>query len=287
MSGFLSRIFGRAKSRDKDVAKVKGERSAKRRREPTVVSIDGRCRTKIYVYLGVVFKDVKRGDEFYVDVVDHDVRMHSRSTGTSMSTAEMGSAALSYNGRIFGSVDRSLGFIKDIASSNPGLKLRVRKVGMYSAGIPELVALTDSPLALKRRFGLIAPDGSPVFSSASVAKMCGSRAYAAFIEFAEAGAEGKVAKLYPHDDAWIAGKPPARSRLFSPSFQVLPTKPGSSAKPHILVLDGDKPLFEVAAKYSAAHRVLSENMGSPCEGIIARFGNPSEKNCTAVAIRFS
>lgn len=285
MSGFLSRIFGRKKGHEGDGPKV--EKRQKAPLKSVSINIDGRCRTKIYVYLGVVFKDVKRGDEFYVDVVGHDVKLHSRSTGTSTSTAEMGSAALSYKGRVFGSVDRSLGFLKDVAAANPGLKLRVRKVGMYSAGIPDLVALTDSPLALKKRFGLIAPDGSPVFSSASVAKMRGSRAYAAFIEFAEAGAEGKVAKLYPHDDAWIGGKPPAHSKLFSPSFQVLPTKPGSSAKPHILVLDGNKPLFEVAAKYSAAHKVLSENMGSPCEGIIARFGNPSEKNCTAVAIRFS
>ncbi len=284
MSGFLSRIFGRARSREKGTPN--DEKPAKRARKAAVVNIDGRYRAKVYVYLGVVFKDVKRGDEFYVDVVGHDVKLHSRSTGTSTSTAEMGSAALSYKGRVFGSVDRSLGFLKDVAAANPGLKLRVRKVGMYSAGIPELVALTDKPLALKERFGLVVPDGSPVFSPASVEKLQGGRAYAAFIKFAEAGAEGKVAKLYPHDDAWAESKPPEHSGLFSPKFKVLPTKPGSSAKPHILVLDGDKPLFEVAAKYSAAYKVLSENIGLPCEGIIARFGNPSEKDCTAVAIRF-
>ncbi len=137
--GFLSWLFGLSGNEEQSPTQTSTAESrpnqSPRRPIREEINIDGECLTQIYTYLGVVFKGIKKGEEFYVDVVDHDTELHSRSTGTTIDTAEWGTTAVSYNGRVFGSLGSGLEYLKD--------------VGMYSAGIPELMTMTIDKRALR------------------------------------------------------------------------------------------------------------------------------------------
>lgn len=151
--GLLSWLFGQRNQGPQDPSKgdaVDGKKVPSPHKPfHEEINIDGDCPTQIYTYLGVIFKGIKKGEEFYVDVVDHDVELHSRSTGTTIDTAEWETTAVSYNGRAFGSLGSGLEYLKDVAAAGFRFRLKVKKVGMYSAGIPELVALTINKQALR------------------------------------------------------------------------------------------------------------------------------------------
>ena len=151
--GFLSWLFGLSGNEEQSPTQTSTAESrpnqSPRRPIREEINIDGECLTQIYTYLGVVFKGIKKGEEFYVDVVDHDTELHSRSTGTTIDTAEWGTTAVSYNGRVFGSLGSGLEYLKDVAAAGFKFRLRVKKVGMYSAGIPELMTMTIDKRALR------------------------------------------------------------------------------------------------------------------------------------------
>lgn len=155
--GFLSWLLGSSRDEEQDPSQASTAESrptpSPRRPIREEINIDGECPTQIYTYLGVIFKGIKKGEEFYVDVVDHDTELHSRSTGTTIDTAELGTTAVSYNGRVFGSLGSGLEYLKDVAAAGFRLRLRVKKVGMYSAGVPELMAMTIDKRALKEWWG--------------------------------------------------------------------------------------------------------------------------------------
>ena len=151
--GLLSWLFGSSRDEAQSPTQTSTDESrlapSPHRPIREEINIDGECLTQIYTYLGVIFKGIKKGEEFYVDVVDHDTELHSRSTGTTIDTAEWETTAVSYNGRVFGSLGYGLEYLKDVAAAGFRFRLKVKKVGMYSAGIPELVALTINKQALR------------------------------------------------------------------------------------------------------------------------------------------
>lgn len=112
------------------------------------INIDGHYETQIYTYLGVIFKGIKKGEEFYVDVIPDDITIHSKSTGTSTSTDGF-TTAVSYNGKPFGTLGYDLNFLKEVRKAGFAFRLKVKKTGMYSAGIPELKAETIFPRYLR------------------------------------------------------------------------------------------------------------------------------------------
>lgn len=240
------------------------------------IDIDGECETRIYTYLGSIFKGIKKSDEFYVDVVDHDVELHSQSTGTTIDTAEWGTTAVSYNGRVFGSLGSGLEYLKDVAAAGFRFRLRVKKVGMYSAGIPELVAMTIDTDALSEWWDrqsessdLVPIDEADLLAAIDErreAKRLRTISERVGIEVTDASL---MATIYPNRERWLADEWPSESSFFSPTIEVLPTKKGSHAKPHILIRDGGTSLYEVSARNARAYQTISENIDRPCKGRIA------------------
>lgn len=92
----------------------------------TEINIDGSYETQIYTYLGVIFKGIKKDEEFYVDVIPDDITIHSKSTGTSTSTDGF-TTAVSYNGRPFGTLGYGLDFLKEVRKAGFSFKLKSQK----------------------------------------------------------------------------------------------------------------------------------------------------------------
>lgn len=278
--GFLSWLFGsnRGKGKGRSQACTTESRPIPSPRRPVreEINIDGNCQTKIFTYLGVVFKGIKTGDEFYVDVVDHDMELHSRSTGTTIDTAEWGTTAVSYNGRVFGSLGSGLDYLKEVVAAGFRLRLKVKKVGMYSAGIPELAAMTIDTRALREWWDQQSKTSALIpINEANLLAAVDERREAnrlrtisgrAGIEVTD---ESLMATLYPTRERWLGGDWPKRSAYFSPTFEVLPTREGSQAKPHILIRNGETGLYEVSARNAKAYQTISENINRPCKGRIA------------------
>lgn len=126
--------------------------SARNGRHPAarVIDIDGDTEKVIYTYLGAVFKGVKKGAVFYVAPLGFDTVIHSKSTGTTTDSGAFGDAPLAYKGRTFGLTPSCLGFLKEMVAAGFKVQVKVKKIGMYSAGIPELVTMTADPQLLKQ-----------------------------------------------------------------------------------------------------------------------------------------
>lgn len=115
-----------------------------------VIDIDGDCEKTVFAYVGVPFKGIRKGAEFYVDPLGRDMVIHSKSTGTTADSAEFGDTPLSYNGTAFGFTCSGLGFLKEMVAAGFTIRLKVKKTGMYSPGVPELVSLTAEPRLLEQ-----------------------------------------------------------------------------------------------------------------------------------------
>lgn len=76
-----------------------------------VIDIDGDCEKTVFAYVGVPFKGIRKGAEFYVEPLGRDMVIHSKSTGTTADSAEFGDTPLSYNGTVFGFTYSGLGFL--------------------------------------------------------------------------------------------------------------------------------------------------------------------------------
>ena len=63
---------------------------------------------------------------------------------------------------------------------------------------------------------------------------------------------------------WIAGTPPTGDLRFTPSFEIIPTPKGSSAKPHIRILAGKEPLVEINASNLKVYKQLTEYKERQC-----------------------
>ena len=120
-----------------------------------VIDIDGDCEKTVFTYVGVPFKGIRKGAEFYVDPLGRDMVIHSKSTGTTADSAEFGDTPLSYNGTAFGFTNSGLGFLKEMVAAGFTFRLKVKKTGMYSprrprasqpdCGAPALGAVVGTP----------------------------------------------------------------------------------------------------------------------------------------------
>ena len=97
-----------------------------------VINIDGDCEKTVFAYVGAPFKGIRKGAEFYVEPLGHDMIIHSKSTGTTADSAEMGDTPLSYNGAAFGFTYSGLGFLKEMVAAGFTFRLKVKKTGMHS-----------------------------------------------------------------------------------------------------------------------------------------------------------
>lgn len=241
------------------------------------IDIDGDCEKTVFVYVGVPFKGIRKGTEFYVDPLGRDMVIHSKSTGTTADSAEFGDTPLSYNGTAFGFTYSGLGFLKEMVAAGFTFRLKVKKTGMYSPGVPELVSLTAEPRLLKqwweRQKTLTIPvpfseeDELIRHEAQHKARVAQVRCGRTGIELAKDSLEVWITVT---DGNWIGGKLPRKDFRFTPSFEIVPTPKGSSAKPHIKVLADGNPLVEISARSVEAYRQISANRERPCRAIYMR-----------------
>lgn len=239
-----------------------------------VIDIDGDCEKTVFAYVGVPFKGIRKGAEFYVDPLGRDMVIHSKSTGTTADSAEFGDTPLSYNGTAFGFTYSGLGFLKDMVAAGFTIRLKVKKTGMYSPGVPELVSLTAEPRLLEQWWERQKTLTIPVpFSEEDelIRREAQYKARAAQVRRRRTGIE--LAKdslevwITVTDRNWIGGKLPRKDFRFTPSFEIVPTPKGSSAKPHIKVIADGNPLVEINARSTEAYKQISANRERPCRAI--------------------
>lgn len=242
-----------------------------------VIDIDGDCEKTVFTYVGAPFKGIRKEAEFYVEPLGHDMVIHSKSTGTTADSAEMDDTPLSYNGTAFGFTYSGLGFLKEMVAAGFTVRLKVRKTGMYSPGVPELVSLTAEPWLLKRWWERQKTLSIPVpFSEEDElirheaqhkARVAQVRKRRTGIELAKDSLEVWITVT---DGNWIGGKLPRKDFRFTPSFEIVPTPNGSSAKHHIKVLADGSQLVEISARSVEAYKQISANRERPCRAIFMR-----------------
>lgn len=254
--------------------------SARDGRHPAarVINIDGDCEKTVFAYVGAPFKGIRKGAEFYVEPLGHDMVLHSKSTGTTADSAEFGDTPLSYNGTAFGFTYSGLGFLKEMVAAGFTLRLKVKKTGMYSPGVPELVSLTAEPRLLEQWWERQKTLTIPVpFSEEDELTRYEARREAQYrarvaqvrrrrtgIELAKDSLEVWITVT---DRNWIGGELPRKDLRFTPSFEIVPTPKGSSAKPHIRVLADGNPLVEINARSDEIYKRISANRERPCRAI--------------------
>lgn len=250
--------------------------SAQDSRHPAarVIDIDGDCEKTVFTYVGVPFKGIRKGTEFYVDPLGRDMVIRSKSTGTTADSAEMDDTPLSYNGTAFGFTYSGLGFLKEMVAAGFTFRLKVKKIGMYSPGVPELVSLTAEPWLLRqwweRQKTLTIPvpfseeDELIRHEAQHKARVAQVRRRRTGIELAKDSLEVWITVT---DRNWIGGKLPRKDLRFTPSFEIVPTPKGSSAKPHIKVIADGNPLVEINARSDEVYKRISANRERPCRAI--------------------
>lgn len=239
-----------------------------------VIDIDGNFEKTVFTYVGVPFKGIRKGTEFYVDPLGRDMVIHSKSTGTTADSAEFGDTPLSYNGTAFGFTYSGLGFLKEMVAAGFTFRLKVKKIGMYSPGVPELVSLTAEPRLLEQWWERQKTLTIPVpFSEEDElirreaqyrAKVAQVRRRRTGIELAKDSLEVWITVT---DRNWIGGKLPRKDFRFTPSFEIVPAPKGSSAKPHIKVIADGNPLVEINARSDEVYKRISANRERPCRAI--------------------
>ncbi len=259
---------------------VRGAMSAQNGKHPAarVIDIDGDCEKTVFTYVGVPFKGIRKGTEFYVEPLGSDMVIHSKSTGTTADSAEFGDTPLSYNGTVFGFTNSGLGFLKEMVAAGFTVRLKVKKTGMYSPSVPELVSLTAEPRLLEQWWERQKTLTIPVsFSEEDELTRYEARREAQYrarvaqvrrkrtgIELAKDSLEVWITVT---DRNWIGGELPGKDLRFTPSFEIVPTPKSSSAKPHIRVLADGNPLVEISAMSTEAYKQISANRERPCRAI--------------------
>ena len=242
------------------------------------IDIDGDCEKTVFTYVGVTLKGIRKGAEFYVEPLGRDMVIHSKSTGTTADSAEFGDTPLSYNGTAFGFTCSGLGFLKEMVAAGFTFRLKVKKTGMYSPGVPELVSLTAEPRLLEQWWERQKTLSIPVpFSEEDElirlearreaqhkARVAQVRRRRTGIELAKDSLEVWITVT---DRNWIGGNLPGKDFRFTPSFEIVPTPKGSSAKPHIRVLADGNPLVEISAMSTEVYKRISANRERPCRAI--------------------
>lgn len=249
--------------------------SSKRESTKKVISVDGDEECTVYVYDEKPLAAIRKGQEFYVDVLPRDTALRSRSTGAVTNTREMKCAALSYNGTVFGSTSFSLNVLKDMRNSGFEFKLKVKKTGMYSRSVPELVSMTVEPRLINLWWSMRNESHEDIpldieliekeresrnasIKSERIAKRLGVRR----------GSFDKELRFYV-DKSWPANVTfPRTKRSFVPSFEIVPPKRGSKAKPHIDVYEGNTVLFSVSARHGDKYREMLELLDKPCTAVL-------------------
>ena len=260
-----------------------------------VLIFDGAMESTVYTYRSHVFDNMRITEECYVEVLGFDLTIDDPITGSFVNTADSDLAAVSYRGAPFGTLSRSLSFLKGIAAKGYIVRVKIKMVGYYDAinGIPDLVAKTADPRLIRLWTSAHENDPSiPRFDEHAALEevedveerfRCLKISERSGIEITD---RNKVAWMYPSEKTWLAGNMPKASFDIKPNFKVLEVPVGSKAKPHILVMDGNIPLLEISARNSA-YATIAANLGNPCDGrVIFNYYGEDGGDDVRIVVRF-
>ena len=105
------------------------------------IILDGQEEKTVYVYDGKPLKNIREGSEFYLEVTPEDAVMQSSATGSVVDTKEHELAAVTYNGKLVGTLSGYYGFLKFYTRRGRRVAIKVKCTGMYMRGIPNIVAM--------------------------------------------------------------------------------------------------------------------------------------------------
>ena len=237
-----------------------------------VLDIDGCEQTGIYVYYGQPVCSLEVGEEAYADVVPNDVTLKSEFTGTITNTKEWGDSALSINGKVFGAVGSRLGpVLKKAAARGYNVRVKIKRIGTFMPGCPELVALTARPIAIEywwEKCGSVAEPSS--VDSEDIAafekkRLAAIRKRRTGIEFDD---DATAAWIHLNPNMYRGQTFPKHHRVFTPKLEVEKAKKSSSY--HVLVKSGNTVLFTLNTNYRKAYETVMENIDRPCKGALVR-----------------
>lgn len=249
--GLFSILFGKS-----------GEREYPLQSKPTLkpLLLSGCEERKVYVYDGSPLKSIKKHERIVLHATADEITMISAETGGVWSTSDEDSSAcaLLYNGKPIGFMSSYGGILQELCKRGFDVQIDAMRTGSYSPIIPEIKAYMPSYQEVK---GLL-----------------DSRQ--------KAMNEGRLVKFNIKESAFkqefdVANKQFVRSEgapdfvvgsiSISGDTRMIEVPKGSRAKPHILLLDKEIPVTEIAAT-CGAYSTMTDKVGQlPSSATISKI----------------
>lgn len=235
--GLLSSLFDR-KGNDKsaDLAEAL-EENARIEKEPEcgslgAIHLEGDRVATAYIYDGRPLKKIKEGEVFSLDTIPTHVTIRSTLTGGTWSSLNDDGIPLGYGGRPVGFTNGSCDDIRKLLDMGYAVTIAARCNGMYDKGIPDVVVMLPPREEIRALFD---PE---------------QKAWNDGLIFSY--------NVYEENDAMhsIAGE----NEKLAVEVKMLPVEKGSSAKPKIALMDGDKAVDEFGAR-SKRYKTFVEHVG--------------------------
>ena len=119
---------------------------------PGVISLTGDDEASVHVYAPTVLAKVRKGSEFWADVMPGVVTVREKSGGVVIENTigERGAVAVSYNGAPFGQVSGGLDCLKDVVRMGSPVRVRMRHDGTRGRGRLAVSALIPDRTDVRR-----------------------------------------------------------------------------------------------------------------------------------------
>ena len=235
---------------------------------PYSLTLAGDSERRIYTYDGSPLKGTRKGSVLYADVITEPIRLHSDVTGSDWDSSD-GGVALAVNGAPFGMTSTLDKTFRELDEAGYSVKVKVKRVGMYCEGIPEMVLMIPDPnevfhwrdacRALGREVPFEERHSDECERAADMENERHRLSRSSGLEL-PVGVDGDV--FFIEDDSWHGPKPSTGYAPVEISTELIPTPKGSSAKPHISVSASGRAFVELSARnrqYQAMARHIGES----------------------------
>lgn len=278
--GFLSSLFNSAKKAGKpkeEAAPTKESELSipaprKQSNDPSAKSrlytlkLEGDSERRIYTYDGTPLKGTRKGSVLFADVITEPTRLYSEATGSEWDSSD-GGVALAVNGIPFGMTSTMEQTFKELAEAGYAVKVKVKRLGMYCEGIPEMVLMIPEPSevfhwrdacrALGREVPFEERHSDECERAAGLENERHRLSRLSGLQL-PIGVDGDVFSI--SDGDWPGLKPPSGYERIEVSTEIIPTPKGSTAKPHIVVSTSGQPFVELTAR-NHQYQAMSRHVG--------------------------
>lgn len=230
------------------------------------ITLEGECERTVYTYDGSPLNGTRKGSVIYADVVTKHTRLHSNATGTDWDSTD-GGVALAVNGVPFGMTNTLAETFKELDRAGYAVKVKLKRVGLYCKGIPEMVMMIPQPEEVFRWRNACRALGREVPFSDRHTDECER---AADLENKRRrlsrlsglnlpiGVDGDV--FFIKNDDWPGAKPHTRCEPVEISTELIPLRKGSKAKPHIAVRVSGEIFTELSAR-NRQYQTIAKHVG--------------------------